>query len=364
MKKADAFIYYSPATDVTGKALAETLGIKGGSKLPSKTPAIVIGWGAKTKDSVNLGNSSVLNHPNKIRDNRNKFKTLQLLSKAKVSVASFCSADEVKGVLPTSMSLPLVGRKNYHQGGKGFWLCMSKGQLADAVKKGAQYFQNFIAIQDEFRLHVFGDKVIYAVKKVQRTNMTEAFKEQHAEKIKASAVKDGKKIDDDTMAFVLERVGKRVQPDADMVVRSNMRGWKFSHVKTINKDLETEAIKALKAAGLDFGAVDCCTDEDGNHWIIEINSGPGLQGTPFDKYITSFNTALDEIIKPEKKVEETKKAEVKVSPVAGKDNGKKESLAKKKESLAKKLALFSEMVELATEEEADTLSSVAAKMFR
>ena len=118
MKKADAFIYYSPATDVTGKALAETLGIKGGSKLPSKTPAIVIGWGAKTKDSVNLGNSSVLNHPNKIRDNRNKFKTLQLLSKAKVSVASFCSADEVKGVLPTSMSLPLVGRKNYHQGGK------------------------------------------------------------------------------------------------------------------------------------------------------------------------------------------------------------------------------------------------------
>jgi glutathione synthase/RimK-type ligase-like ATP-grasp enzyme len=363
MKKSDTFIYYSPATDVTGKALATALGIKGGSKLPAKAPGIVIGWGAKTKDSVNLGKSSVLNHPDRIPDNRNKFKTLQKLAAAKVNVADICTAGDVSSTLKSGkkMQLPLVGRTNYHQGGKGFWLCMTHGQVADATKKGAQYFQNYIGIKDEYRLHIFGDKLIYAVKKVQRSNMNKAFTEQHAEKIKASAEKGKKKIDDDTMAYVLERVGKRVQPDADMIVRSNMRGWKFSHVKSVSKDLEAVAVKALKAVGLEFGAVDCCTDEDGKHWIIEINSGPGLQGTSFDTYVASFNAALDEIIKPPKKEEKKEtvtKAEVQTaSPAAITPGGKKEELAKK-------LALFTEMVGHASEEEADALSSVAAKMFR
>jgi hypothetical protein len=125
--------------------------------------------------------------------------------------------------------------------------------------------------------------------------------------------------------------------------------------------LEAEAIKALKVSGLDFGAVDCCTDEDGKHWIIEINSGPGLQGASFDKYVVGFNNALDEILKPVVKEEKEKatadKVEVKATAVPA-------TPGSKKEELAKKLALFTEMVGHATEEEADALSSVAAKMFR
>ena len=86
----DVYIYYSGATDKTGAALAEALEVASGRVKPKTTQKIVIGWGAKTDKAVNLGNATVINHPNAIRVNRNKFQALQLMQKAKVNVAPFC----------------------------------------------------------------------------------------------------------------------------------------------------------------------------------------------------------------------------------------------------------------------------------
>jgi glutathione synthase/RimK-type ligase-like ATP-grasp enzyme len=359
MAKNDVYIYYSGATDVTGKKLQDSLDISGGAVTPKGAKKIVIGWGAKTKEAVKLGKATVLNHPDKIRDNRNKFKTLQALQNAKVNVAKFASADEIMNLLKNGkIKLPLVGRKNYHQGGKGFWTCLTKGHVTDAIEKGAQYFQEYIPIKDEFRLHIFGDKLVWGVKKVQRNNMAEAFKEQHAEKIKNSAVKGNKELDQDTLNYTLEKLAGRVQPDADMIVRSNMRGWKFSHITKIDKTLIEEAVKAVKAAGLDFGAVDCCIDEDGKPWVIEINTGPGLDGKPFDEYVKAFKERIDDILKPAKKSNkskpkaETKDAVVDEMVVAGGAKGR----------LKAKADLLNEMITKADDKEAEILEGLFTKI--
>ena len=361
MSEKDVYIYYSGATDVTGQKLQEALKVSGGTSAPKTPKKIVIGWGAKTKENTRFTNSIVLNHPDKIRDNRNKFATLQMLKKAGVKVADFVSAESVAKSLDAaknSITLPLVGRTNFHQGGKGFWLCLTKHQVNDAIQKGAQYFQSYLSIKDEFRLHIFGDKLLYAVKKVQRENMTEAFKEQHGEKIAAQAEKGKKQLDKDTVNFVLEKLAPRVQPDPDMIVRSNMRGWKFSHIKNVDGALKEEAVKALRAIGLDFGAVDCCIDEEGKPWIIEVNSGPGLEGTSFQAYVDAFKERINEILNPKA----VNKAENAKKEVVVKAN-KAEASISVKEKLKTKVELMNEMIASADENEAEVLQNLFGKMF-
>lgn len=352
MAKDNVYIWYSGATDITGKALQQKLDITGGTKKPTNKD-IIIGWGTKTKKHITLPNTvTVLNHPNNIKNNRNKHTTLSKLKNEKIKVADFCLASEVLKALnntDNSIILPLVGRKKYHQGGKGFWLCLTIGMVKNAISEGCQYFQNYIDINTEYRLHIFKDKLLYAVKKIKRTNMENAFIEQHAEKIKDAATKNNMTLNDDTMNYVLAKLAKE-NPTPDMIIRSNTRGWKFSHIKKIKAVLKEEAIKALKAAHLDFGAVDCCIDSDEKAWIIEINSGPGLKGTPFDTYLDMFKTSINEILNPTKTVvpkAKTIKTKVKTT---------------KSKTMKAKADLFADMIEQADENEAQVLKGLMNKI--
>jgi hypothetical protein len=246
----------------------------------------------------------------------------------------------------SEMALPLVGRTKYHQGGKGFWMCLTKTHVKNAIDEGAEYFQNYIDIVDEYRLHVFNGKLLYAQKKVKRNNMEEAFVEQHADKIKNYAEKAEKKLDKETLDYALGRLAKENQ-HADMIVRSNHRGWKFAAVKQTDIKLLETAKAALAAIGLEFGAVDCCIDADKKPWIIEINSGPGLDGSTLKTYVAAFEDALKKILTPPKKVEpKVTKAEKALAPdvVADKKESKLQS-----NSAKERLAGLREILDLATE---------------
>ncbi len=295
------YLWCSGATDVTGQALADALNLELVKKRPRnlRRADIVIGWGAKTNDAVDMGQAKVLNHPDKIRDNRNKFTTLQTLAGVRSlnnSIVPFKPANEIKRAIDRGeMSFPLVGRTNYHQGGKGFWLCLTLSHVDSAINEGAQYFQGYADIDTEYRLHVAFGKIIYAQKKVENPT-EEGWVAQRKEKIDNYAQKNNVNLDNDTVNYVLTRLVKEaVLPDR--IVRSNRRGWKFSSVapNSVIKALRDVAIKAVEKMGLDFGAVDCAKKSDGSPMVIEINSGPGLQRTAFDKYVESFTAKIQEL---------------------------------------------------------------------
>lgn len=364
----NVYIYYSGATDKTGAALAEALGIKGGTKQPGAKTDVVIGWGAKTDKEINLGKMTVLNHPNAIRVNRNKFSALQLMQKAKVAVAPFASEDEVLKALDNTKSgigLPLIGRTNYHQGGINFFTCMTRTHVQDCInnmkgslkKKG--YFQNYIDVKDEYRLHIVNGELIYAQHKVPRDNMKEAYTEDQMDKIKRMAEKKGEKIDEKTLQFALNYQGSKIA-GADNIIRSNTRGWKFSNVNLdkVNKGLLDNSIAALKALNLEFGAVDCVLDSEGRPWIIEVNTGPGLDGTPFKKYVAAFQKAINDILQPKKP--EPKKATVAAEPKKG-TTAKKS--AGKVDVDPEKLRLLADLMDNAEGEEKDAIASAAKRMF-
>lgn len=301
------YMWFSPATDITGNKLREALNIAGGKTKPTSAHDVVIGWGAKTKENVSFpAGTTVLNHPDAIRKNRNKFESILAMTDVlnvgdTKHVAKVVPAESVISAISSgTISLPLIGRRKYHQGGKGFWPCPTIVQVKDALslpeKERAQYFQEMIPVETEYRMHVFGDKVIHAVKKVKRTaaEFEEAFVEDELNRQKSLAAKNGNAFDEDTAKIMLKRQAKNATAGGpNMLLRSNRLGWKFSIVKKYKKDLADVAIAAVKALGLDFGAVDVCTAEDGNHYVFEVNTGPGLEATSFDKYVEAFRNVLD-----------------------------------------------------------------------
>jgi len=351
----NVYVWYSGATNLTGEALMKELKCKGGVTAPkAKEIDTVVCWGTKTdKDTAFAAGIKVYNHPNKIRANRNKFSALDVLRKAGCSVAA--STTNLKA--NNNIGFPAVARSNFHQGGKGFWLCMNQHHLDIAAKEGAQYVQAFIHIQDEYRLHMFEGKLIYAVKKVPRDNMQDAYVAQYVEKIEAWAAKNNEQLDKNTMTKVLQRVARTEAEKPDYIIRSNTRGWKFSHIAAPPQKLVDEAVKAIAALGLNYGAVDCCMNLEGNPRIIEVNSGPGLDGTTFDTWVKSFK----ELLTPKKApaVPKAKQAAV--------DNAEVVAFAAKKAvgakaALKKKLELFNELIDAADDEEAETLGKIWAKV--
>ena len=305
MNKNNVYIYYSNATDVTGKKLVKGLGVKGTTKQPlDKNMEMVIGWGAKTKTDLPAFPEGVkiLNHPNSIRINRNKFEAINIMAKAlntngEKHVAEAITADKIKeAISDNKVSYPFIGRRKYHQGGKGFWNCPTVAQLDNAITDGAHHFQHIIAVKNEYRLHVLNGTVIHASKKVQRTE--DEFKKAWIEdefnrQISLWKKNNTGKFDEAQAKEMLRRqADDAVKGGPNSLLRSNKMGWRFSIVKKYPKALEIIAIKAVKALNLDFGAVDCCIDVNNNPWVFEVNTGPGLEGTSLQKYIDAFEDII------------------------------------------------------------------------
>lgn len=354
--KNNVYIWCCGATDITAGKLAEALGCKIGKKKPAlKDTAMVIGWGAKTKEKVSLGKLPVLNHPDMIRVNRNKFEALKLMQAGNVPVAPFVDASGVLAALDQgTISLPAIGRRRYHQGGKGFWMCPTRSHIQAAIndESGAQYFQGMIEIGDEYRLHVFDGTVLHAVKKVARTRkeMEEAYIRQECDRLKSLAEKNNETFDEDAVKKTLSRQAKRhAEGGPDMIIRSNRKGWKFSAVKKYPKPMADAAVRAVESLGLSFGAVDCCVDVNGNPYVIEVNTGPGLEETPFKAYVAAFKTAIEDILSP-KKAAAAKKTE---SPAAAKKTAATtpKMSGSAKELLKQRLALAADMVDAAEDEQ-------------
>lgn len=302
MPNNNIYIQYSTATEKTGKALQAALDITGGMIKPtSRDITTVIGWGAKEKPNSVYSNTTIFNHPAKIAVNRNKVGALAILKDGRVNVAPFADATNITSLATLTSSglrLPVIGRTKYHQGGKGFWLCPTITQVLEAKEAGANYFQEFIEIDKEYRVHVFNGNVIHAVVKTKRTpkEFEDAFIEDEFERQKALAESNGDSFDEATIRMVIRRQAKNATAGGpSSIIRSNKLGWKFVPVPLANlpDSVIVETKKAISALGLTFGAVDCCIPKDSNDcFIIEVNSGPGLEGTTFDRYVESFKTLL------------------------------------------------------------------------
>ena len=87
------------------------------------------------------------------------------------------------------------------------------------------------------------------------------------------------------------RTAKKVpnRPNPHPWVRSNRLGWKLSYIGGIPDLSKQYARDAVRALHLDFGAVDIGIRPQGDPFILEVNTCPGLDdGGTLDLYISNI----------------------------------------------------------------------------
>lgn len=208
-----------------------------------KRDVVLCNWGRSDLD-VRGYPFKVLNPANKIIRATNKLSCLQRLHESGVPAIDFTvSVDKVRRWLNEGYTV--YGRRllNASQG-KG--IVIIEPESVDIPY--CPLYTKGILKAHEYRVHVFGDKILDVTKKKRRNSI-----------------------------------------DRSDYIKNLSNGWVYcrNDIEIPDNLLDTAKL-AVKSLELDFGAVDLLYRK-GNPFVLEINTAPGLQGTTLNKYVMEFN---------------------------------------------------------------------------
>lgn len=225
-----------------------------GSRYRYKDSDLVINWGNSRRSNV-LEGVPVLNDPEAVAVASNKLLTLQRLLEEGVSHVPF-TAD-----IATARRWLADGNKvfvrNSLTGHSGAGIEVLTNGEVDSLHN-ARLFTQGVQNHGEYRVHVFDGEVILYQKKSRR-------------------------VDED---------GNVVNEGVDHDVRNLASNWIY-RTGNLNRleRIEDLAIQAVASLGLDFGAVDIIKDQDGQVYVLEVNTAPGLGNKDtLDAYVEAFNS--------------------------------------------------------------------------
>lgn len=119
----------------------------------------------------------------------------------------------------------------------------------------APLYTEYIPKKAEYRIHVFGGKVIDRQQKKKKRGFEE---------------------------------------DRNTRVRNLSNGYVYTRdAIVLPENIEALAVKAVEACGYGYGAVDIIYNEKRNQcYVLEVNSRPGLMGTTLDNYINAIKDSI------------------------------------------------------------------------
>ena len=146
--------------------------------------------------------------------------------------------------------LKFIGRPDKHTKGRGLWVIDDYESLRRALrgtrkKQPATHFMEFVEASHELRVHIF----------------------------------QGKSIRISEKSFFIDENGKKDYTTIKPTIK--------------RKRVRRAAKKAVKALGLDFGAVDILATDDNTPYVLEVNSSPGLGGSMPALYAKVFKEWYD-----------------------------------------------------------------------
>lgn len=212
------------------------------SRYVGRPQDVIINWG---KGRGNVGRARQINKLENVQLASNKLSTFDALKEANVSIPVYdtdCSwADD---------STIVVARTDlYGHSGKGIVV----GQPNELPY--APLYVEYIEKKYEYRAIVVGDSVVDFKQKKKRLSERDG---------------EGNVIED-----------TRIEHDPH--VWNLNGGYIFAREGVRHPDTIDElAVKAVKALGLDFGAVDIIEDDEGRLYVLEINTAFGLEGTTIE----------------------------------------------------------------------------------
>lgn len=248
-------IYSHNPNSEGARALSQALGVRRiraeGSRYRGAPNKTVVNWGS-SRLPAHVASSSIINRPECVRLVSNKlefFRTCEGRGAPRIPEFTTSSAT-VRDWLQAGRKV--VARKVLN-GHSGAGIVVLEGAGVDIPD--APLYTTYIPKKEEWRLHVMligGELTI---------------------------IDQQRKIRNPDFAGV-----------PDWNVRSHANGFIFAReVSPPNPDVLQQALKALDAAGLDFGAVDVIwNQQSGKAYVLEINTAPGLTGQTVTNYANAF----------------------------------------------------------------------------
>lgn len=236
---------------------------------PIPKGAVVINFGGVELPKCLAGRNDLrfLNTPEAIRQSANKLATFKLLEKAKVESVRW-TVDRSAALEWFGKGHKVLARTNLSSsGGRGIRVANNDKELGDAP-----LYTRYFPKTHEFRVHVVDGVAVDLTEKKLR--------EDHKDK----------------------RAGLSI-------VRSHNNGWVHAHDSlslSANEDLgalRTLGVRAVLAAGLDFGCADILAVLDGvdggprslkKAVVCEVNSAPGIENTVTRQaYVRGLNKLIE-----------------------------------------------------------------------
>jgi hypothetical protein len=237
----------------SARDLAEALGVKRiipGGKWQPKHNSVILNWGSST---IHFRHDKVLNRPDKVAVASNKLRALEAMRAGGVSVVDFTTAINTAREWLRSGHKVLARHKLSANSGAGISVVRRGGVIPEAPLY-TKYFKK----DREFRIHVFHGKV---------------FDFQEKKKKSGIEFEDG---------------------SDNHLIRSHLNGWIFCRTGVVCPQyIKEEAIAAVEALDLDFGAVDVI-DVAGRAYVLEVNTAPGLEATTLERYMGAIRGAVRE----------------------------------------------------------------------
>lgn len=205
------------------KALAKALGCR-----RNKPARFVIRWG--TVEPISGFKHVEINPASAIKRASHKYMSLTTMRTAGVSVPKANTS-------PDGVPFPMLARKNYHT--KGSDVIFLEKWPRGGVNR--DYFVAYLRPDKEYRYHVALGKVILPTVKIKRGE-----------------------------------TGRSLYSDESIIRNHEADGWAQVVTDKVRKSLEEQAIRAVEAHGLHFGAVDIITHKK-RPYVLEVNTAPGMK---------------------------------------------------------------------------------------
>lgn len=249
----------------SAKALANALGgkrllINGKSKYKHREGDVVINWGSSTK----YIEAPMLNEPQRVSVASNKLTFFEALENSAARLVPFTrDVSEVEQWLLKGSTVCARTKLTGHSA-EGLIILTPDEKELDIPE--AKLYTKYVPKSKEYRVHVVGGKAIRIQKKILRPEITQDIRD------------------------------KKVDPASiDWKVRNHDNGFIYvtdGVEEECPEDVSEQALQAVQAVGLFFGAVDVIwNDTKKTAFVLEINTSPGLEGSTIDAYVEAFQSA-------------------------------------------------------------------------
>jgi|TARA_R100000656_G_scaffold22073_1_gene19735 glutathione synthase/RimK-type ligase-like ATP-grasp enzyme len=201
---------------------------------------LVINWGNPRLPSWWEDNVTVVNFPKFVEVAQNKHKSFEaMLGKVRIPSFTTLKKSAEKWIIRERVAVARTLLRGC--GGRGIQLIDNADDLPDCA-----LYTRYVKKSDEYRIHIFMGTIIFLQKKMLRN----------------------------------ESVGNNFQ------IRNYANGWIFgSKSIAVPQDVVDQALLAVEALNLDFGAVDVGWQANSQKaFVYEVNTAPALEGTTLDLY--------------------------------------------------------------------------------